>query len=369
MPISVSTLRPTVLVGNLFDSSAQTLVNTVNCVGIMGKGVALEFKRRFPEMFADYAARCERREVQLGRPYIYRSLLPPHVLNFPTKGHWRGKTDLKNIVDGLEYLVAHYREMEITSLAVPPLGCGNGQLEWRVVGPTLYRHLARLEVPVEIYAPHGTPHEELRLEFLSPESSTSATSVMPEAEWIRPGWIVLVEILSGVLGHSRNEYVEERVFRHMAITASILGVPTELDIKRSRTGPTAGGWENLFRRVSANGIIEKVALKRGLGIRVGPTFLDARKAYDEQTRLYASLVMKIADAFSTLKSSQARLASLLVASESEAIARGGPTTFESLAGAALSWARSTDRSQSEAEIIEVLKCLAQAGIVNATPQS
>ena len=151
-----------VLIGDLFTSKAQTLVNTVNCIGIMGKGIALEFKKRFPDMFKDYEERCKRKEVKLGKPYLYRRLMLPWILNFPTKGHWRSVTKLADLERGLEYLLAHYKEWGITSLAVPPLGCGEGQLEWRVVGPTLYRYLSRMDIPVELYAPYGTPHEELQ---------------------------------------------------------------------------------------------------------------------------------------------------------------------------------------------------------------
>src|SRR5262245_30912204 len=96
--------------GDLFSSSAQTWVNTVNTVGVMGKGIALGFKRRFPEMFEDYAERCRRKEVKLGTPYLFRRQQLPWVVNFPTKGHWRTVTRLIDIVAGLDYLEAHFRE-------------------------------------------------------------------------------------------------------------------------------------------------------------------------------------------------------------------------------------------------------------------
>ena len=139
-----------VLMGNMFDSSAQTWVNTVNTVGVMGKGIALQFRRRFPEMYDDYVARCRRHEVRLGRPYLYTRPTPPWILNFPTKEHWRSPSSLDAIVSGLTYLQQHYREWGIRSLAVPPLGSGQGLLEWRVVGPTLYRQLSHLATPVEL---------------------------------------------------------------------------------------------------------------------------------------------------------------------------------------------------------------------------
>ena len=156
-----------VLIGDIFESKAQTLVNTVNVVGVMGKGIALGFRKRFPEMYEDYVRRCEHREVQLRRPYIYRQLTPPNIINFPTKDHWRSVSKLDDIVEGLKYLEAHISEWGVTSLAVPPLGCGEGKLEWRVVGPTLYRRLRDLGIPVELYAPFGH-----RTKSCSPSSSS-----------------------------------------------------------------------------------------------------------------------------------------------------------------------------------------------------
>lgn len=92
------------LKGDLFTSKAQTLVNTVNCVGVMGKGIALGFRQRFPEMHSEYVRLCELGQVQLGRPYLWAPLLPPWVLNFPTKDHWRENSSLDAIIEGLVYL-------------------------------------------------------------------------------------------------------------------------------------------------------------------------------------------------------------------------------------------------------------------------
>lgn len=142
-----------VLTGNLFDSEAQTLVNAVNCVGVMGKGIALAFRRRYPAMFADYVARCKDGRMRLGEPYLYRGESLPYILNFPTKNHWRSVAKLEDIVAGLAYLEAHYRVWGITSLAVPALGCGAGQLAWDAVRPVLQEALGRLDIPVDLYAP------------------------------------------------------------------------------------------------------------------------------------------------------------------------------------------------------------------------
>lgn len=98
-----------ILVGDILKSKAQTLINTVNCVGIMGKGIALEFKKRFPEMFEDYVENCERKKVKSGIPYLYRSLFPPQILNFPTKDHWKSVSRISDIELRLQRLLQHYK--------------------------------------------------------------------------------------------------------------------------------------------------------------------------------------------------------------------------------------------------------------------
>ena len=140
--------------GDLLESDAQALVNTVNCVGVMGKGIAAQFKKRFPEMFEDYLARCEAGEVRPGEPYLYQAtLMPPWVVNFPTKQHWRGRSRFEWVRQGVERLEHQLPEWGVESIAVPPLGCGHGGLDWREVGPFLTETFERWAVRVELYAP------------------------------------------------------------------------------------------------------------------------------------------------------------------------------------------------------------------------
>lgn len=97
-----------ILVGDILKSKAQTLINTVNCVGVMGKGIALEFKNRFPDMYADYVQRCQRSDVKPGVPYLYKPLFPPQIINFPTKDHWKSFSKVSDIERGLKYLLDYY---------------------------------------------------------------------------------------------------------------------------------------------------------------------------------------------------------------------------------------------------------------------
>lgn len=143
----------TIVTGDMLCSTAQTLVNPVNCAGAMGKGLALQFRQRFPEMYENYRARCVHGRVHLGTPYLYRRQKPPWIVNFPTKLHWRSRAQLAAIQAGLEYLRHHYQAWGITSLAVPALGCGEGGLMWSEVEPVLVQRLDQFVIPVELYRP------------------------------------------------------------------------------------------------------------------------------------------------------------------------------------------------------------------------
>lgn len=145
--------------GNLLEADAEALVNTVNCVGHMGKGIALQFKKAFPENFRVYHQACRAKEVQPGRMFVFATgsmVNPKYIINFPTKRHWRGKSRVEDIQAGLEDLVETVGRYRIVSLAVPPLGCGLGGLDWDEVRPMIERAFAELpDVQVALFEPAG----------------------------------------------------------------------------------------------------------------------------------------------------------------------------------------------------------------------
>lgn len=147
--------------GNLLEANVEALVNTVNTVGVMGKGIALQFKKAFPENFHAYARACERGEVQPGKMLtvdMNRLSNPRFIINFPTKRDWKHKSRLKDIELGLPALIEDVRRLKIASIAVPPLGCGNGGLNWSDVRPLIEAAFAQVpDVRVLLFAPHGTP--------------------------------------------------------------------------------------------------------------------------------------------------------------------------------------------------------------------
>jgi O-acetyl-ADP-ribose deacetylase (regulator of RNase III) len=143
--------------GNLLEEDAEALVNAVNCVGVMGKGIALQFKQAFPENFQQYKKACNAKEVQPGRMFTVptgKLFNPKYIINFPTKRHWRDKSKIEDIQTGIKALVAEVQQLGITSIAIPALGCGNGGLDWLEVKPLIESAFAELpEVRAMIFEP------------------------------------------------------------------------------------------------------------------------------------------------------------------------------------------------------------------------
>jgi len=150
--------------GNILDEDAEALLNTVNCVGVMGRGIALQFKNVFPENFRAYAAACKQNAVKPGRMFVYETgqlTNPRYIINFPSKRHWRGKSQMKDIDTGLVALAAEIRSRKIRSIAIPPLGSGLGGLDWAQVRPRIEAALEEIEdLQIVIFEPGSVPDKK-----------------------------------------------------------------------------------------------------------------------------------------------------------------------------------------------------------------
>ena len=146
-----------IVCGDILKARTEALVNAVNCVGYMGKGIALQFKRTFPENFKAYERACRIRRVRPGKMFIFETGLmwnPKYIINFPTKRHWKDKSYLEDIETGLQALVNEIIKHEIKSIAVPPLGCGLGGLDWDTVRPMIEKAFSSLpDVQVLLFEP------------------------------------------------------------------------------------------------------------------------------------------------------------------------------------------------------------------------
>jgi O-acetyl-ADP-ribose deacetylase (regulator of RNase III) len=315
--------------GHLLDSDAHTLVNTVNTVGVMGKGIALEFRKRFPDMYDDYLQRCAAKQVQLGKPYLFQRLIPPWIINFPTKEHWRSVSRLDAIVEGLVFLAAHVEDWGVESLAVPPLGCGNGQLEWAVVGPTLFRHLDALPMPVDLYAPLDAPSVQLSREFLVDPSDVPASG----AARIPAGWVALATIVDRVQGSRYAWPVGHTRWQKLAYFATASGIPTEVGFEERQYGPFSSDLRGVLARLVNNGILKEEARGRMIGILPGPAFHDAVERFRDDLMAMESRIARTVDLLLRLDPERAEIAA-------------------SAHFVAQSLARPDDQLPSESEVIE-----------------
>lgn len=147
--------------GDILAADAEALVNSVNCVGVMGRGIALQFKKAYPQNFKAYKAACDRGEVQPGRMFVFDTGLlgnPRYIINFPTKRHWRGKSRMQDIETGLQALTEEITRRGIRSVALPPLGSGLGGLHWPDVRLRIERELCRLaDIQILVFEPAGSP--------------------------------------------------------------------------------------------------------------------------------------------------------------------------------------------------------------------
>ena len=184
--------------GDIFTEETEAIVNTVNCVGVMARGIALQFKKRFPENFKEYATACKHEEVQPGKMFVHATgtlTNPKYIINFPTKRHGRGKSRIEDIDSGLTDLVRVITEKNITSIALPPLGCGLGGLDWSVVQSKINEKLINLHsVQVTVFEPQGAPLFEKMVK----------NKKIPK---MTPGRAALIELIHRYLGGLLDPFI------------------------------------------------------------------------------------------------------------------------------------------------------------------
>ncbi|HOZ46674.1 MAG TPA: macro domain-containing protein [Candidatus Hydrogenedentes bacterium] len=355
-----------VLVGDLFQSKAQTLINTVNCVGVMGKGIALEFKKRFPDMFEDYARRCARGQVKPGIPYLYRSVLPPQIVNFPTKDHWKSVSRIEDVRNGLKYLADHFREWEITSLAMPPLGCGNGQLEWRVVGPMIYRYATLMDIPVELYAPYGTPPRELTRDFLSQVPRCANGYAKESARGgLNAAWIALVEIIRRLENQPYCWPVGRTIFQKIAFVATREGLPTGLQYEKGSFGPFSGGLKAVQTRLVNDSLLQEERLGRMFRVTVGPNYERLRKGFEGALSQWTAIIERTTDLFTRMDTSRAEIAAtILFAADALARERTEPPLEGEVLASVMEWKQKRRPPLSENEVATAIRNLAMLHWLN-----
>ena len=229
--------------GDLLGSDAEALVNTVNCVGVMGKGIALQFKKAFPDNFKVYAKACKQDEVAPGRMLVTERLdSPKYIINFPTKRHWRAKSRMADVESGLAALADEIRERQISSIAIPPLGSGLGGLDWSDVRSRIEESLGRLpDVRVLVYEPEGTPDAKVM-------------ASLTEAPEMTPGRAALVVLMRCYLTGQPKPTITSLEVHKLMYFLQAAGQPLDISYTKERYGPYAGKLDSVLRKIEGHWI-------------------------------------------------------------------------------------------------------------------
>jgi O-acetyl-ADP-ribose deacetylase (regulator of RNase III) len=268
--------------GDILTANAEALVNTVNCVGVMGRGIALQFRKAFPENFKVYEAACKRGDVHPGKMLICETDLmtgPRFIVNFPTKRHWKGKSQMKDIEAGLPVLIEEIKKRGIRSIAVPPLGCGLGGLDWNKVRPKIIHAFESVpDVKVLLYEPAGAPKaEEMVREQRVPHMT--------------PGRAVLVELMSRYLAAVMDPFITLLEIHKLMYFMQEAGEDLHLKYEKAIYGPYAKNLRHVLSLVEGHFI-------RGYG--------DAADAPEKPIELLPGVAGFAAAFIQTLPETQAR---------------------------------------------------------------
>jgi O-acetyl-ADP-ribose deacetylase (regulator of RNase III) len=246
--------------GDILQCEADALVNTVNCVGVMGRGIALQFKNVYPENFKAYEAACKREAVQPGRMFVFETgqlTLPRFIINFPTKRHWRGKSRIEDIDAGLVDLVNVIRNKGIRSIAIPPLGAGLGGLDWNEVRPRIERALAELaDVRVLVFEPKGAP-------------ANDKMAHVREVPKMTAGRAALVELMQRYLGGLLDPFVTLLEVHKLMYFMQEAGEPLRLQYVKHHYGPYAENLRHVLKAVEGHLIAGYAGQAAHAGARCG----------------------------------------------------------------------------------------------------
>lgn len=226
--------------GDILKADAEAIVNTVNCVGIMGRGIALQFKNAFPDNFKAYKVACDQDEVQPGKMFVFETQTftnPKFIINFPTKRHWRGKSRMEDIDSGLEALVGEIHERGIRSIAIPPLGSGLGGLNWPEV---------RLRIEEAL---HGI--NDLDVIVYEPNSAPVATQSR-EVPNMTAGRAALVVLMHRYLAGLMDPFVTLIEVQKLMYFMQAAGAPLRLNYVKHHYGPYADNLRHVLTKIEGH---------------------------------------------------------------------------------------------------------------------
>lgn len=344
----------------MFDSSAETLVNTVNCVGVMGKGIAQIFKKKYPLMFEQYKHLCDNKQISPGTLYPYYEQNKIKVLNFPTKQHWRSPSKLEYIIDGLDWFIDHYEKLDIKSVAFPPLGCGNGGLEGAIVGPIMYQKLNKLPINIEIFAPYGTPKKELSTEFLSNPSKIDFNQRTPY-EKINKNWLLVLHLIKCLNKSKFSLKIGRTVFQKICYVLDRYGTNLDLNFEKGTYGPYSPDIKNMITILSNNNLIIEYEYGQSILISVTNNFNINKNDYSDIDKENVNKTYRL---FQRIKdTSQAELVTTILFSFDQLNIENDEINEDQLYKYIIDWKKRFDNPKDEIEIRELTRYLASRNFI------
>lgn len=268
--------------GDLLTAKTEAIVNTVNCVGVMGRGIALQFKKKFPENFKAYAAACENKEIKPGYMHVHERedmFFPRYIINFPTKNHWQAKSKMGDIETGLDDLVQVVKNKKISSIAIPPLGSGLGGLNWLDVKKKIEEKLSHLEdVQILVYEPSAVA-----------EHKTIATHQAPR---MTQGRAALVVLMQSYINGLMDPMISLLEVHKLMFFLQEAGEPLRLNYEKAAYGPYADNLRHVFNCIEGHYITG---------------YQDGGDAPDKQIDLLSGAVQKAKEALKNSPQTQQRM--------------------------------------------------------------
>ena len=350
-------------IGDMFSSPAKTLVNTVNCVGVMGKGIAEIFKKRYPVMFEEYVSLCANRQIKPGIPYYYHDLTGNSIINFPTKDHWRSPSKLSYVISGLKWFRENYEELGITSVAFPPLGCGNGGLSWRLVGPAMYAYLHDLPIYIEVYAPYGTPKEQLTERFLNREAfAQEATGAW--ASGLDRSWYLILYVVKALNEDRYVLPVGRVILQKICYVLTREGLQTGFRFVKGSYGPYAKEVKTAITALSNVNLMTEVQYGRMIETRVSPKFKLKRDMYSDNEMAIADRTI---DLLSRVKNTDQAEVMMTVMFAFDSLNKDGTRpTEEEIFSYVMDWKPRWDSVKND-EIASTIRGLSELGWILPEP--
>lgn len=226
--------------GDIFAEDAEAIINTVNCVGVMGRGLALQFKNKYAQNFKEYEMACKKEEVKPGTMFVYRTgqlTNPKYIINFPTKRHWKGKSRLEDIENGLDDLVKTIHKLGIKSISIPPLGSGLGGLDWQVVKKKIEAKIANIDCKIVVFEPLEQKIEK---------------NIRTEAPKMTAGRAALVELIDRYLKGLMDPFVSLLEVHKLMYFMQEAGEPLRLKYQKAPFGPYADNLRHVFNAIEGH---------------------------------------------------------------------------------------------------------------------